>query len=135
MRKNRKVTKKMSVVAGTTMHVAAVVVILFAMVILNLLASSSCSQLMKEIGVKEKLYSKLEDECTQELTNWQKMTTPDRLEEMLLRHGLAMRAPRPDQWVRMKSNGQPFPGQMSVARATGRSTAATASVRKATRRR
>lgn len=116
MRRNRKVTNRMSVIAGTTMHAAAVVVILFVMVILNVLASSSCSQLMKSIGEKERLLEKLGGELSQETSRWQAMTTPDRLEAMLLRRGMAMRLPRSDQWVRLMPNGQPHPGQLSVKR-------------------
>ena len=52
MKKNRKIPKKMSVVASNTMHFGAIIVILSVMVILNLLAGSSCSQLMKTIGEK-----------------------------------------------------------------------------------
>ena len=61
MRKNRKVSKKMSVIAVQSMHIGAVMFSLFIMVILNLLAASNCSHLMKSIGEKEKELNKLED--------------------------------------------------------------------------
>ena len=50
MKKNRKRSKKMSVMASRSMHVGGVLVMFFVMVIVNLLASSSCTQLMKSIG-------------------------------------------------------------------------------------
>ena len=117
MRKNRKRTKKMSVVASNTMHFGAVIVMLFIMVFVNFLASSSCQQLLKSIGEKERQLAKLEEERVRESARWEEMKTPERLESALLRHGLAMRYPRPDQVVRMKANGKPYPGQLSVAKA------------------
>ena len=92
MRKNRKIPKKMSVVASNTMHFGAVIVILSVMVILNLLASSSCTQLMKTIGEKERELVKLEDSKMRESTRWEEMKTPERVEESLRAHGLAMAA-------------------------------------------
>ena len=53
MRKNRKVPKKMSVVAANSMRFGAIIVFFFVMVILNLLSSSSCTMLLKEKGAKE----------------------------------------------------------------------------------
>ena len=41
MRRNRKMPKKMSVMAGRSVQIGAVMVMAFAMVILNMLASSS----------------------------------------------------------------------------------------------
>ena len=34
-----------------------------------------------------------------------------------MKHGLAMKLPRPDQTVRLRPDGQPLPGQLSVSRA------------------
>jgi len=120
MRKNRKRSVKMSVWATNTMHFAAVIVMLFVMVIINLLASSSCDQLMKSIGEKERALDRLEEERVRESARWEEMKTPEKLESALLRHGLAMRYPKPDQVVRMKANGRPYPGQLSVAKARQR---------------
>lgn len=120
MRKNRKRSKKMSVMAANTMHFGAVIVMLFVMVIINLLASSSCQQLMKSIGEKERALDKLEEERVRESVRWEEMKTPEKLESALLRHGLAMRYPKADQVVRIKANGKPYPGQLSVAKAQQR---------------
>lgn len=114
MKRNRKRTKKMSVVASNTMYLGSVVVMLFVVVIINLLASSSCQQLMKSIGEKERLLKKLEEERVRESARWDGMKTPEKLESALLQHGLAMRYPKPDQVVRMKIDGSPYPGQLSV---------------------
>ena len=49
MRKNRKMPKKMSVVAGLSVKIGAVMVMLFAWGILYVLATSSCTQLSTTI--------------------------------------------------------------------------------------
>ena len=121
MRKNRKIPKKMSVVATNTMRFGAIIVFLFVMVILNLLASSSCTQLMKAKGEKERELRRLDEAHTRESTRWEEMTTPEKVEKALILRGLSMKLPRPDQNVRMRADGTPYPGQLSIARARQRS--------------
>ena len=120
MRKNRRRSKKMSVMAGRSVQIGSVMVMLFVVIIFNMLAESRCKQLMKTIREKESQLVRLEDECTRESTRWAEMQTPERLEAALLRHGLAMRAPAPEQIVRMNADGRPYPGQLSVAKAAQR---------------
>lgn len=134
MRKNRKIPKKMSVVASNTMHFGAIIVILSVMVILNLLAGSSCSQLMKAIGEKERELAKLEDSRMRESSRWEEMKTPEHVEEALRAHGLSMATPRAHQVVRMRADGTPFPGQLSVLRSRQRSVDQTAQYRRGRRR-
>ena len=110
MKKNRRITKKRSVVVGTTLHLGAVLLTLFVMVIMNLLASSSCQQLMKANGEKEKELARLEDMRTREATRWEEMKTPEKIQRALLRQGLAMRPPRAEQNIRMRADGTPYPG-------------------------
>ena len=117
MRKNRKIPKKMSVVAANTVRFGGIVVFFFAMVILNLLSSSRCTMLTKERGAKELELSRLEEARTQEATRWEEMKTTDRIKAALLGHGLSMDLPRPDQWVRMRPDGTPYPNQLSLRRA------------------
>ena len=120
MRKNRKIPKRMPVVATNTMRFGAIIVFFFLMVILNLLSASSCTQLLKTQGELERELAKLEDSCMRESTRWEEMKTPERVEVALLRHGLLMRPPRPEQTVQMRANGTPYPGQLSLARARQR---------------
>jgi hypothetical protein len=134
MRKNRKIPKKMSVVASNTMHFGAIIVILSVMVILNLLAGSSCTQLMKTIGEKERELVKLEDSKMRESTRWEELKAPERVEEALRAHGLAMATPRAYQVVRMRADGTPFPGQLSVLRSRQRTVDQTAQYRRGKRR-
>ena len=126
----------MSVVAQHTAQIGAVMLMMFVMVIVNLLASSSCSQLMKSIGEKERTLNRLEDECKRESARWEEMKTPEKLELALNRHGLAMRYPKSSQIVRMRPDGRPVPGQLSVAKAVQRAKAScTASYQSGARRR
>ena len=130
MRRNRKVPKKLSVVATNTMRFGAMLVFGFVMVILNLLASSSCTHLMKEKGEKERELVGLDEALLRESTRWEEMTTPERLETALVKHGLAMKLPRPDQNVRMRPNGTPYPGQLSLSRGKRRVGTASTSLSK-----
>ena len=99
MRRNRKIPKKMSVVATNTMRFGAIIVFFFVMVILNLLSSSSCTQLQNAKGALEREIAKLEDARTREATRWEKLKTTESIENALFRHGLSMKTPRPDQTV------------------------------------
>ena len=117
MRRNRKIPKKMSVVATNTMRFGAIIVFFFVMVILNLLSSSSCTQLQNAKGALEREIAKLEDARTREATRWEKLKTTESIENALFRHGLSMKTPRPDQTVRLMPDGTPRPGQLSLAKA------------------
>ena len=116
MRKNRKVPKKMSVVATNTMRFGAIILFFFVMVILNLLSSSSCKQLENAKGALEREIVKLDEARTRESTRWEEMKTTENIEAALLRHGLSMKLPRPDQTVRLMADGTPRPGQLSLAK-------------------
>lgn len=120
MKKNRKISKKMSVNAAITTHLGAVLAFLFIMVILNLLASSSCQQLSKSIGECKKELARLESDRNREMTNWESMKTTEKVEAALLKHGLAMRPPRAEQNVHLGTNGKPYLGQYSVKMAQRR---------------
>ena len=135
MKKNRKRSKKMSVMASRSMHVGGVLVMFFVMVIVNLLASSSCNQLMKSIGEKERQLLKLEEDCERECANWDAMKTCENLDKALLKFGLSMRYTHSDQVVYMASRGRPKPGQVSVARVAARRSSNVASVVPSARRR
>ncbi len=127
MRKNRKVSKKMSVIATNTMRFGAIIVFFFVMVILNILSSSSCTQLMNEKGLKERELAKLEESHRRESTRWEEMKTPEKIEAALFRHGLRMSTPRADQCIRLNERGVPYPNQLALTRLRQRAaTAATA---------
>lgn len=118
MKRNRKISKRMSVVATNSMRFGTIILVFFVMVILNLLASSSCTQLMKDKGEKEREIAKLDEALQREATRWEEMKTPEKLEIALLRHGLSMKPPRADQPVRMDAKGMPRLGQLSLKKAS-----------------
>ena len=117
MRRNRKIPKKMSVVATNTMRFGAIIVFFFVMVILNLLSASSCTQLQNAKGELEREIVKLDEARTRESTRWEEMKTTESIEAALLRHGLSMRTPSPAQTVRLMADGTPRPGQLSLTKA------------------
>lgn len=110
----------MSVIAKTSMRFGAIIVFFVVMVILNLLSSSSCNQLLKQKGEMERELVRLEDAREREASRWEEMKTPEGIERALRGNGLAMKLPRPDQTVIMLPNGQPRPGQISIAQANAR---------------
>lgn len=123
MKRNKKMSKKMSVMATNTMRFGAIILSFFVMVILNLLSSSSCTQLQNQKGAMEREIVKLDDALLRESTRWEGMMTPEKIDVALLRHGLTMSTPRADRVVRMMANGLPRPGQLSVAKAKARTEA------------
>lgn len=123
MKKNRKMSKKMSVMAGRTVQIGAVMAMVFVVVIFNMLAQSSCKHLENSIREKERQLTKLDEEKAREEARWGAMETNESLDAALLRHGLAMKLPRAAQQVRLKSDGTPYPGQISVAKASARNRA------------
>lgn len=124
MRKNRKRSKKMSVVVSNTMRVGLIVIFGFVMTILYLLSDSGCSQLSKAQGELVRELAKQEEALQRESTRWEEMRTPEKVEVALLQHGMAMRLPRPSQTIRMRKNGVPYPNQLSVRLAKQQGSAA-----------
>ncbi len=120
MRKNRKMSRRLSVVTVHFMHMGAVLLMLFVMVIMNLIASSSCRQQERIRVAKEETLKKLEDELHRETMRWEEMKTSERLEAALVKHGLSMHYPNASQIVRMRADGRPYPGQLSLAKAAQR---------------
>ena len=116
MRKNRKVPKRLSVVATNTMRVGVILLFAFVMVILNLLASSSCSHLLKRKGEMEREIANLDNDQRRESTSWEQMTTPERVERALVSHGLAMKLPRPDQTSACAPTGLHTPASLLCRR-------------------
>lgn len=136
MKKNRRMSRKLSVVTVHFMHLGAVLLTLFLMVIFNMVASSRCTQLERTLGQKRKVLERLDEEFERESARWEEMKTSERLEAALVKHGLSMHYPKASQIVRMRTNGTPYPGQLSISkldiRARGGSGTATASVARPT---
>ena len=115
MRRNRKVSKRMSRISVHTMHIGAVMLMLFVMVILNLLASSSCNQLVKIVDQKDKELKSCNEELERTSARWDAMRSSDNLDRALVKRGISMHIPNPNQIILMDASGHPQPGQTSVA--------------------
>lgn len=120
MKRNKKMSKRMSVTAAASFRFGTVLVLFFVMVILNVLSSSSRNQLLQTKGNLERQLAKLEEARMRESTHWEGMKVPDNIERALLKHGLKMIVPRADQTVRMDRNGIPLAGQYSLVKARQR---------------
>ncbi len=120
MRKNRKMTRKHSVVTAHFVHTVAILMMSFVMVLLNFVASSRCRQMEKDCGRKEALLKKLDDDLQRETAHWEVMKTSEGLEAALRKHGLSMHYPNASQNVHMRKDGTPVPGQLSLAKVAQR---------------
>ena len=119
MRRNKR-TKRCSEFTLNTMHIAAIVLSLFIMLMAYWVLDSRCGAIGQEIGAAEKALAKLDGELERETMKWNEMKTPERLEIALKKHGLNMNNPAPDQVIKMMPNGKMAPRQISVVRAQRR---------------
>ena len=130
MRRNVRSSTKFSRTAHWTIGGVVVVIALLVASLVRMRAESTCQDLRRTIVEKERELAKLNDSLVRESARWEEMTTPEKLEQALVRHGLSMRYPRPSQMIRMTADGRPYPNQLSVAKAEQRaSLRATASYR------
>lgn len=116
MKKNRRIKRHSRFTSGAT-GIAALIVSSFIMLMIYWSLDVRCTAILREIGKAESQMKALESELGRELSRWNEMKTPERLDEKVTRFGLAMANAQPDQVVRMMPNGRPAPGQMAVARA------------------
>ena len=113
MRRNRKRQAHARVLPRS----AAGIIVLFVSVILSYwFMDSKCAQLGQEIRKHEHKYAQLDDERVREEARWNEKKTPEKLEQAMLQHGIAMSYPTPEQVVRVDGAGVPLAGQLSVVR-------------------
>ncbi len=137
MRRNRKVSRRQSVVGMNAARLGVVLAAGLIVVIVNLLASSSCNQLMKSIGEKDRILQSKMAELERADARWEAMCSTDNLTRALGRRGLVMTYAKTDRIIRM-DGGVPQSGQRSVALARQRmqdKASATASASTPSRRR
>jgi len=96
--------------------VAGMVVLIVSMVLSYWFMDAKCAQLGQDIRKNEQKYAAFEDECVREEARWSEKKTPEKLEQAMLQHGIAMSYPTADQVVRMDASGQPVAGQLSLVR-------------------
>jgi hypothetical protein len=113
MRRNRKKRVHAKVLPPS---VAGIIVLVVSLVLVYWFVDAKCGQLGQEIRKHEQQLSALEDERVREEARWSEKKTPEKLEQAMLQHGLAMNYPSAEQVVRMDAAGQPVPGQLALAR-------------------
>lgn len=114
MRRNHKRQVRAKVLPPS---VAGIMVLSVSMVLCYWFMDSKCGQLGQEIRKHEQKFSALENERVREEARWNGKKTPEKLEQALLQHGVAMAYPTAEQVVRMDAaTGSPAPGQLSVVR-------------------
>lgn len=115
MRKNKKISKRMSRLTVNMMHLGAIMLTFFVMVVLNLMASSSCSQLTKIIADKDRQLADSKVELSKNIVRWDSVKSSVNLERALVVRGMSMNYPKSNQIVRMDERGRVIPSQNSVA--------------------
>jgi hypothetical protein len=113
MRKNRKRQLSVKVLPHWP---AGIIVLLVTLVLGYWFMDSKCSMLNQEMRKHEQKYAALENERVREESRWNEKKTPEKLEQAMLQHGIAMSYPTPEQVVRMDGGGVPLAGQLSVVR-------------------
>lgn len=114
MKRNRKVSRRRSVVGMHVRHFVAVMLMFAVMVVLNLLVSSSCGQLMKSIGEKDRLIKARQDELDSSKSIWRRTTSTDNLAIALHRRGIEMSSPQSDYVIHIDSHGNVDAKERSV---------------------
>ncbi|MEI7901061.1 MAG: hypothetical protein WCK89_12485 [bacterium] len=113
MRRNRKRQLQVRVLPR---WVAGIIVLLVTLVLGYWFMDSKSAMLGQEIRKYEQKYAALENERVREEARWNEKKTPEKLEQAMLQHGIAMSYPTPEQVVRMDGVGVPLAGQLSVMR-------------------
>ena len=113
MRRNRKRQVQAKVLPPS---VVGMIVLIVSLVLCYWFMDAKCAQLGQEIRKHEQKIAQLEDERVREEARWSEKKTPEKLEQAMLQHGIAMNYPTADQVVRMDASGQPVAGQLSVVR-------------------
>ena len=105
MGKNRKTSRKASVMMDTSRRIFGILIVCTMVVLVNHLASTKCSHVQESIGKKERELESHERTYKQEYAKWCRMTSPDALKKALPRHGIKMESPSPLQIVDVDSHG------------------------------
>lgn len=118
MRKNRRIKKEAVVTTGSAGIFALIFCVCIAMLVYWSL-DQRCTTIGREIGKAERTIKSLETELGRENMKWAEMTSPQKLDEKLVRFGIQMRRQALDQVVKMNIDGRPAQG-LAVQRALNR---------------
>ena len=127
MKKNALVSSKMNLVSTLCTCFVSVLITVVIVVVMNLFSKSACTRLVKSINEKERVLTQCKAELDRNIARWEAAKSSGNLERALIKRGMAMYYPKPNQIIRMDSSGSVLPSQTSVAllqrRAQERSTA------------
>ena len=115
MRQNRKVSRKRSIIGMHVVHFGVIMLMFGVMAVLHLLVTSSCGQVMKSIGEKERLIQARQNELESARAAWRRATSTDNIARMLHRRGIEMIDPQSDNVIHFDQNGRIDPRERSVA--------------------
>ncbi|MDD2454783.1 MAG: hypothetical protein PHG96_02130 [Kiritimatiellae bacterium] len=113
MRKNRRRHVNAKVLSPAVVGMSVLIV---SLTLTYCCLDSKCNQLGQEIRKHEQCFESLEDERVREEARWNDKRTPEKLAQAMLRHGLEMDYPAPEQMVRIGVEGEPLPGQIALAK-------------------
>lgn len=105
MRRNRKVSRKQSVIGMHTMHLGIILLTLLMAVITNQLATASCDSLMNKIGAKTRTLKEKKAELCRVSAKWEQAKSKDGLQKALDNLCIEMSPASPDYVVRVDSDG------------------------------
>jgi len=88
------------------MPVVGLVLLSAFFAIAYLVLSHKCDQTGQKIKKAEQELADLEQQRIREEANWNRMKTPEELEQAMLRHGLMLNFAGPDQVARVLPNGR-----------------------------
>ncbi len=111
MRRNRRKQVKAN---GVVSKVAVLVVVTLTLMLTYWRIDSQCNVLGQEINENEKRLRALDGEIKREEAHWNEKNTPEKLEEAMRQHGIAMDYAKADQVVRMDASGKPVAGQIAL---------------------
>lgn len=118
MKRNRKIKKHVVFSMGTG-YVVTLILTVLVMLMVYWALDQDCASVSRAIAKADRELKALDGEYGRESAKWAMMTTPEKLNERLVRFGIEMRMQGQDQIVRMDGRGRPLPG-LAVTRARNR---------------
>jgi len=103
MRKNK---RRQQHVRLLPLPVTTAVVFTVSIAVAYLVLDHKCGQCGQQIKKSEQKLTELDQQRIREEANWNRLKTPEEIEQAMLRHGLLLVYPGPDQVARVASDGR-----------------------------
>jgi hypothetical protein len=95
--------------------IAGAIMMLATLALCYSLIADNNKDLIRQIREQQSELDRLHKEYIREEVRWNAMKSAEKLDAAMDEHAIRMELPRPDQVVRMDSDGVPFKNQASVA--------------------